>query len=68
MSTWSRTKSENEPTYTGLIAAVTPGGLAAELGLLPADELLTINGHPLRDVIDVQFYGSEEHLELLVFQ
>jgi putative radical SAM enzyme (TIGR03279 family) len=66
MSTWSRTKSENEPTYAGLIAAVVPGGLAAELGLQPADELLTINGHPLRDVIDVQFYGAEEHLELLV--
>ena len=60
------TQSETQPTYTGQIAAVAPGGLAAELGLQAGDELLSINDHPLRDVIDVQFYGAEEYLELLV--
>jgi putative radical SAM enzyme (TIGR03279 family) len=57
-----RTKS----ICAGRIATVTPGGLAEELGLRAGDELLSINGHPLRDVIDVQFYGAEEYLELLV--
>jgi putative radical SAM enzyme (TIGR03279 family) len=50
----------------GVIAAVEPGSLAERAGLEPGDELLAINGYPLRDVIDVQFYGAEETLELQV--
>ncbi|HSR30428.1 MAG TPA: PDZ domain-containing protein, partial [Anaerolineae bacterium] len=50
----------------GVIAAVEPGSLAEEIGLEPGDQLLAINGHPLRDIIDVQFYGAEETLDLLV--
>ena len=50
----------------GVIAAVQPGSLAARAGLEPGDELLAINDHPLRDVIDVQFYGAEEVLALSV--
>ncbi len=49
----------------GIISAVQPGSLAARVGLRPGDELLAINGHSLRDVIDVQFYGAEERLTLL---
>ena len=58
--------NSREPVSGGLIAAVYPDGVAAELGLQPGDELLSINEHALRDVIDVQFYGAEEQLELLV--
>ncbi|MFN3762159.1 MAG: DUF512 domain-containing protein [Anaerolineae bacterium] len=50
----------------GVISAVQPNSLAARLGLRPGDELLAINGHPLRDLIDVQFYGAEEQLTLRV--
>ncbi len=50
----------------GMISAVQPNSLAARLGLRPGDELLEINGHPLRDLIDVQFYGAEERLALRV--
>ena len=50
----------------GVIATVEPGSLADEIGLHPGDELIAINGHPLRDIIDVQFYGAEETLELEV--
>lgn len=50
----------------GIISAVQPNSLAARLGLRPGDELLAINGHPLRDLIDVQFYGAEERLTLRV--
>jgi len=50
----------------GVIAAVEPGSLADETGLLPGDQLIAINGHLLRDIIDVQFYGAEETLELEV--
>lgn len=50
----------------GLIEAVAPGSVAAEAGLQPGDRLLAINGHALRDVVDVQFYGAEESLSLLI--
>jgi putative radical SAM enzyme (TIGR03279 family) len=50
----------------GVIAAVEPGSLGDEIGLEPGDRLLAINDHLLRDIIDVQFYGAEEDLDLLV--
>jgi putative radical SAM enzyme (TIGR03279 family) len=50
----------------GVIAAVEPGGVGQAVGLQAGDRLLAINGHPLRDLIDVQFYGAEERLDLLV--
>lgn len=50
----------------GIISRVEPNSLAARLGLQPGDELLTVNGRELRDVIDVQFYSAEDWLELVV--
>jgi putative radical SAM enzyme (TIGR03279 family) len=50
----------------GQIAAVDPDSLAGRLGLRPGDELLAINDQTVEDVIDVQYYGAEEYLELLI--
>jgi len=50
----------------GVIAAVEPGSLGQAVGIRPGDRLVAINGHTLRDVIDVRFYGAEDRLELLV--
>lgn len=50
----------------GVIAAIEPGSTADTLGLCVGDVLLQINGHPLRDVLDVQFYAADEQLALLV--
>ncbi len=50
----------------GVITAVIPDSPAARAGLCAGDKLLAINGHPLRDVIDVQFYSAEERLTLEV--
>jgi putative radical SAM enzyme (TIGR03279 family) len=47
----------------GLIAGVQPKSVAQRAGLRAGDWLLTINGRPLRDVIDAQFFGAEESLE-----
>ena len=50
----------------GVIKAIEPGGLGQRLGLRPGDRILTVNGHPLRDIIDFNFYTAEEELELMV--
>ncbi len=55
-----------ETLHGGIIAGVEPDSLAADLGLVPGDELLAVNGFPVEDVIDVQFYAAEEHVELTV--
>jgi putative radical SAM enzyme (TIGR03279 family) len=48
----------------GLIQSIDPQGAAAQAGLRPGDLLASINGHPLRDVIDAQFYGADDILDL----
>jgi putative radical SAM enzyme (TIGR03279 family) len=54
-------------TYTGgQIVAIEPGSAAAKAGLQAGDELLAINGRPVEDVIDVQFYAAEEEMTLTV--
>lgn len=50
----------------GRIVAVEPGGVAAEIGIAPGDELLAINDQAVQDVIDVQYYSADEELELLI--
>jgi putative radical SAM enzyme (TIGR03279 family) len=50
----------------GVVVAVEPGSIAATLGIRSGDVLLQVNGHPLRDVLDVQFYAAEEAIDLLV--
>lgn len=53
-------------TAGSIIASVAPGSVADMLELLPGDELISINGHILRDVLDVQFYAADEELALVV--
>lgn len=50
----------------GLIAAVAPGSIAAELGLAPGDTVVAVDGQRLRDVIDYRYAIAEERVELLV--
>lgn len=51
-------------TVCGRIVGVQRDSVAGRMGLAPGDCLLAINGMPVRDVIDVQFYSSDEELEL----
>ncbi len=46
----------------GLVRTVEPGSVAQSASLQPGDEVVAINDHVLRDVIDAQFYGAEERL------
>lgn len=50
----------------GVVSEVWPDGIGAEVGIEPGDVLISVNGHPLHDVVDYQFYGAEERLELVV--
>jgi putative radical SAM enzyme (TIGR03279 family) len=46
-----------------VIQEIIPRSLAARKGIKAGDKLLSINGHDIRDFIDLQFYGSEAFLE-----
>ncbi|MBU5638814.1 DUF512 domain-containing protein [Geomonas sp. Red69] len=48
------------------IDKVMPGSIADELELAPGDRLLSVNGHPLRDIIDYNYFTADEELELEV--
>ena len=52
--------------HGGLVAAIEPHSLAAELGLQIGDELIAVNGQPVEDVIAVQYYAADEWVELTV--
>ena len=50
----------------GVIDGVLPQSAAANAGLRTGDILLAINGEPVEDVIDVLYYGADDHLAFLV--
>ncbi len=50
----------------GLITAVSPGSLGEELGLVPGDRIVAINGRPLRDLIDYLRESDGEQVLLVV--
>jgi putative radical SAM enzyme (TIGR03279 family) len=49
-----------------VVASVGGGSPAAAAGLRAGDRILAIDGHALRDVIDFQFHGGDDRLELTV--
>jgi NifB/MoaA-like Fe-S oxidoreductase len=59
-------KTQEQKPTAGLITAVLPGSAAHLIGVRPGDALLSINDQPCEDVIDVQYYGADEELELVV--
>jgi S1-C subfamily serine protease len=49
---------------TARVVAVVPDSPAHAAGLLPGDELLTLNGEAVRDVIRYQIQADEPRVEL----
>ncbi|MGH7323334.1 MAG: DUF512 domain-containing protein [Candidatus Rokuibacteriota bacterium] len=58
-----RCSADGEPEGV-VVAAVRRRSAAAAAGLRPGDRVLAINGRPLRDAIDFQFYSADDHLRL----
>ena len=52
----------------GVISAVAPDSLAADLDLRPGDRIASINGRPLLDVLDYQFVSADGIVELSVLR
>jgi putative radical SAM enzyme (TIGR03279 family) len=50
----------------GRVAAVAPHSIGHQLGILPGDVLVEINGQPVRDLIDYRFLCADHHLQLRV--
>jgi putative radical SAM enzyme (TIGR03279 family) len=48
------------------IASVAPGSPAEAAGLLPGDELLSVSGRPVRDVIEYRWLTDESEVDLEV--
>ncbi len=56
-----------QPVY-GTVSTVQPGSIAEELGIQPGDQVVSINGHVLRDTIDYRFYAAEERLKIVTLR
>ena len=48
------------------IVSVAPGSIGEELDLKPGDLLISMNDHPVRDVIDYMYYEASTDLSLLM--
>ena len=47
-----------------VIRAITPGSIAEELGIVPGDTLLSVNGEEIEDVLDYHYQTNDTYLEL----
>lgn len=60
------TRSRRSSVPSGAISAVEPDSLAQEAGLQPGDQVLAVNGQPIRDPVDYRFQTTDEFVELEV--
>lgn len=55
-----------EETPGAVIERVEEGSIAAEAGLAPGDEIITINGSPVGDLIDYRYLCADDYIEVEV--
>ncbi len=49
-----------------IISGIDPDSIACELEWQPGDEIITINGKKLHDVLDYRYYSVDEELEIVL--
>lgn len=59
-----RRRTALAPERPGEVQHVAAGSLAEEIGIEPGDRILKVNGRPLRDILDFQYYAAEEEVIL----
>lgn len=47
-----------------VVSGIEPGSIAHELGIAPGDRLLSINGHPVKDILDYSFLADDDLLRV----
>lgn len=52
----------------GQITGVATGSIAEEVGIIAGDVLQSINGHPIMDLLDYQYYSQDEIANLKVIK
>ena len=55
-----------KPLKYGVVSTVEDRGLADLAGIEPGDEILTVNGLPVRDIIDFRFHTSDTRVSILL--
>ena len=50
----------------GRISRVREGSIAAELGIVSGDRLISINSKPIYDILDYQFHAQDDYLEVVI--
>ena len=50
----------------GRISRVREGSIAAELGIVSGDRLISINSEPINDILDYQFHAQDDYLEVVI--
>ncbi len=50
----------------GIIDKVEPNSIADDLGWLPGDQIISVNGHQLSDIFDYQFYTADDMVTVLL--
>lgn len=49
-----------------IVASVTPGSIAEELEIETGDELVSVGGQPVEDILDYHYLMNEEYVEVLI--